>query len=68
MQALDCYISGFKLDSNHIGCIHNVAYCHFGMGNFANAEKWFSLAIKLQPSLQEGYIGHTVSCLKLGQY
>ena len=66
--ALDYYLSGVKIEPTHLGCIHNVGCCHFFLGNFANAEKWFNLAIQVDPQHKDSYIGKTVSCLKLGLY
>ncbi len=66
--AFDYYLSGVKIDPFHIGCIHNAACCHYFTGKFANAEKWFSIAIKVDPHNQDSYIGKTVACLKLGKF
>lgn len=66
--ALDYYLSGIKIDKKHIGCIHNAACCYYLQGKFANAEKWFSLAIQADPTNQESYIGKTVAKIKLGDY
>jgi tetratricopeptide (TPR) repeat protein len=66
--ALDYYLSGLKINPSHLGCIYNVGCCHYFTKKFANAEKWFSLAIKLDPCHLDSYIGKTVSCIKLGRY
>ena len=51
-----------------MGCIYNTACCHYFTKKYANAEKWFSLAIKADPTYIDSYIGRVVSCLKLGKY
>lgn len=66
--ALDYYLSGVKIDPSHIGCIYNVGCCQYFTSKFANADKWFSLAIKVDPSHQDSYIGKTMACLKLNKY
>lgn len=57
-----------KIDPQHLGCIHNVGCCQFYTGKYANSEKWFNLAIRVQPLHQDSYIGSTMSSLKLGRY
>ena len=66
--ALDYYLSGLKINPSHLGCIYNVGCCHYFTKKYANAEKWFSLAIKADPSFLDSYIGKTVACIKLGRY
>jgi tetratricopeptide (TPR) repeat protein len=66
--ALDYYLSGVKIDNSHVECIHNIACCHYISGKYLNAEKWFSLAIKVDPNHQESYFGCCVANLKLGNY
>ena len=61
-------MSGLKINPAHLGCIYNVGCCHYFTGKYANAEKWFSLAIKADPTHLDSYIGKTVSCIKLGRY
>jgi len=46
--ARDYYMSGVKIDQSHFGCIYNIGCCHFFVGEYANAKKWFSLAIKVR--------------------
>jgi len=66
--ALDYYLSGLKINPTHLGCIYNVGCCHYFTKKYANAEKWFSLAIKADPTYLDSYIGKAVSCIKLGRY
>lgn len=47
--AMDYYLSGVKIDPGHLGCIHNVGCCQYSVGKYLNAEKWFNLAIKVEP-------------------
>ena len=65
--ALDYYLSGFKIDRDHLGCIYNTGCCMYFTGKFANAERWFTYGIQTSnnPSC---YMGKTLACLKLGQY
>lgn len=67
-MALDYYLSGIKIDPQHIGCIYNVGCCQFAIGRFSNAEKWFHFAIQVDPQHQESYMGLTISLLKVGKY
>lgn len=48
-MALDYYLSGVKIDPSHIGCIYNIGCCQYFIQKYANAEKWFSLALKVDP-------------------
>jgi tetratricopeptide (TPR) repeat protein len=66
--ALDYYISGVKIDPSHFGCIYNVGCCHFFIGKYKNARKWFSLAIKSNPSSLDSHFNITCACLKLGLF
>lgn len=66
--ALDYYLSGVKIDPAHIGCIYNVGCCQYFIRRYANAEKWFTFAVKIDPSHQESYLGLTMASLKLGKY
>lgn len=68
MVALDYYLSGVKIDSTHIGCVYNIACCHYSTNKFCNAEKWFKLAIQVHPGYQDSYVGLTMTCLRLGKY
>jgi Tfp pilus assembly protein PilF len=65
---MDYYLSGVKIDPGHLGCIHNVGCCQYSCGKYTNAEKWFNLAIKVDPLFQDSYLGSTISSLKLGKY
>lgn len=65
---MDYYLSGVKIDPVHLGCIHNVGCCQYFTGKFANSEKWFDLAVKVDPLHQDSYIGSTMSSFKLGKY
>lgn len=47
--ALDYYLSGVKIDPYHLGCVYNVGCCYYFTQKFTNAEKWFNLAIKVDP-------------------
>jgi len=48
--ALDYYLSGVKINPQHIGCIHNAGFCQYSIGRFQNAQKWFNFAVKIDPS------------------
>jgi hypothetical protein len=37
-------------------------------GKFANAQKWFEIAIKVNPKINDSYFGKAFSCLKLGKF
>lgn len=65
--ALDYYLSGVKIDPQHLGCVYNVGCCHYQLGKYANASKWFELAMKLDHTHQDSYIGKIMSNLKLGK-
>lgn len=65
-MALDYFISGVKIDNSHLGCIYNIACCHFFAGKFDNAKKWFGLAIKVDAKHVDSYYGKAAACLKLG--
>ena len=49
LAALDYYMSGVKIDNNHLGCVHNLACCLFNSGKYANAAKWYSIGILVAP-------------------
>lgn len=66
--ALDYYKSGIKVDNQHIGCIYNTGCCEYFMGKYANAEKWFLVATRVDPGFQDGYLGHALASMKLGLY
>ena len=66
--ALQYYEHGVKIKRDHEGCIFNSACCYYLQGKYANAEKWFNLAIKVRPSWQDCYFGSCISSLKLGKY
>lgn len=51
-----------------MGCIYNLGCCFYLTSQFANAEKWFSLGVKLDLGNIDCYIGKAMSCLKLGEY
>lgn len=66
--ALDYFLSGVKIEPNHFDCIYNVGCCHFAANKFANARKWFNLAIKVNSTCADSYYGLAVACIKLGLY
>ena len=65
--ALDYYLSGVKIDQQHMGCVYNVGCCYFFSGKFQNAQKWFSIGNRIDPMNQDCIFGLTISSLKLGQ-
>ena len=50
-----------------MGCIYNVACCYYLTGKFANAEKWFTMALRNDPMNQDCLAGKCLSLLRLGQ-
>ena len=46
LVALDYYKSGVKLDPYHFGCVFNLGCCLYFTGQYANANKWFTMAIR----------------------
>jgi len=61
-------MSGVKIDQSHFGCVYNIGCCHYFVGEYANAKKWFDLAIKVNCQSIDSFFGKAVCCLKLGQY
>ena len=66
--ALDYYLSGIKLETNHYGCIMNIGRCYFHTSRYRNAAKWFDLGIKCDPRCPDAYYCLAASKLKLGDY
>lgn len=66
--ALDYYLSGVKIDPRHFGCVYNVACSYYFEKKYVNANKWFDIAIKLDPLSEDSYFGKTIACLKLGLF
>ena len=67
--AIDYYLSGIKLEPSHYGCAYNIGYCYYMTNKFASAEKWFSLAVKLQyPTRHDSLLNQTMAQIKLGEY
>jgi tetratricopeptide (TPR) repeat protein len=66
--ALDYYLSGVKIDNRHFGCIYNAACSYYFEKKFVNANKWFSYAVRVDPTSEDAKFGNAVTCLKLGFY
>ena len=51
--SLDYYFSAVKINPSHFSSVYNIGYCYYISGKYANSEKWFEFANKIEPSNQD---------------
>ena len=62
---MDYYFAGVKIDPRHYGCVYNIACTYFGEKKYANANMWFSRALKIDTTA-DALFGKSITALKLG--
>lgn len=65
---IDYYLNGVRTNPFHYPCIYNLGCVYYQLEKYLNAVKWFSLAIKVQPSTSDAYYGCALSNFKLKRF
>jgi hypothetical protein len=52
VEAIEQHERAFSLDMSHFGAMAGLGHCHFQLGNFAEAGRWYRRAVNIHPRLE----------------